>query len=334
MRKKLEEISEKLDLMKDMKVLVLGDTIVDRYTYVIPRGRAIKDPILSTQFYKREDYAGGVLAVANHISSYVDEVQVVTLMGDRNPRLEFIEGSTAENVVLQTFTKENSPTTIKERFIDFYRGHKLFKIEYMEDTPISEKLSDKITKFLSRELPKYDLVVVSDYGHGFINENIRDVLQEKSNFLALNVQSNSSNMGYNYINHYESPDFITMDEEELRLPLMMRFEEIGEVISKFYEKFKYEKFLVTLGKNGCMYFDHGKKYSGDSLVNEIVDTVGAGDSVFAITSLFSYLDIDGGTIPFIANCAGGIGANIVGNKESVSKDKLLNFIGEIYDGMG
>ena len=35
-------------------------------------------------------------------------------------------------------------------------------------------------------------------------------------------------------------------------------------------------------------------------------------------------------IPFIANCAGGLGANIIGNKESVNKEKLLNFVEKLY----
>lgn len=329
----LEELSGNLDSFKNLEVLVIGDSIIDHYLFVWPKGRAIKDPILSTEFISEEKYVGGVLAAANHLGSYVNKINLVTLLGDQNSQSEFINKSLSENVELKAFVKENSPTTIKKRYIDYHRKNKLFKVEYMNDKPISEILSNEIVNYLSTELPKYDLVITTDFGHGFINNSIRNVLEKESNFLSIDVQSNSANMGYNYINYYKKPDFIVMNEEELRLPLMMRFEGIDEVINKFYEKFKYKKFLVTRSKKGCIFFNQGKKYNAPILTNNVVDTVGAGDAVFAITSLFVYSNSKNELIPFVANSAGGLEVNIMGNKEFITKDKLLNFIKGIYNEM-
>jgi rfaE bifunctional protein kinase chain/domain len=327
------ELSENLGKLEKIRVLIIGDTIIDKYTYVTPKGRAIKDPILSCAFNYEENYAGGALAIANHAISYVGEVKLVTLIGDENPQLEFIQESLKEGISLKTFTKKDSPTTIKERFIDLPRGQKMFKIEHMNDQPISEELSEEISDFLERELPNYDVVIVSDYGHGFLNKRIRGILQEKSRFLSLNVQSNSANMGYNYVRGYGRSDFLTMNEEELRLPLEMRFEEVGEIIPRFQEVFGHGKFLVTLSKRGCMLFDRGKIYHGHSIANKVLDTVGAGDAVFTITSLFVYSGIEGCMIPFIANCAGSIGASIIGNKEFVDKGRLIKFMEGAHNGL-
>jgi bifunctional ADP-heptose synthase (sugar kinase/adenylyltransferase) len=326
-----KEFEEKLDLLKDLKVFIIGDCVVDTYSFVNPDGRAMKDPILSAHFKSEESYAGGVLAVANHLSSYVNALKLVTLIGDKNSHSDFIKDSLSKNINLKTFIKKNSPTTIKKRYIDAYKGNKLFKVEYMNDFPISEELSNEIENYLYEELPKYDLVIVLDYDHGFMNKKIRKILQEKSKFLCLNSQVNSANIGYNYINKYRWGDFIVMNERELRLPLMMKFEGIEEVINEFYEKFKQDKFLITLGKKGCVFSRRGRNFFSEILTNKLVDTVGAGDAVFSIMSLMAYLKIDEELMPFIANCVGGIGANILGNKESVTKDKLLNFIGERYN---
>ena len=325
-----EELLEKINLLKNLKVLVIGDTIIDVYTYVLPKGRAIKDPILSTEFTSEDIFAGGALAVANHVSSYVDCVSMVTLIGDHNSYTEFINQSLSKNIQLKTFVKENSPTIVKKRYIDSYRKNKLFKVEYMNDKPIPKELSEQIKNYLSEELPKYDLVLVLDYNHGFIDNEIKKILQEKSKFLSLNVQTNSANMGYNYVTSYDHSDFICMNEEELRLPLMMKFENIEEVINQFSNKFGHKQFLVTRGKKGCIFSSYGKNYSAPILIEKIVDTVGAGDAVFAIASLLACIKIDEEIIPFIANCAGGLGANIIGNKEPVSKEKLLNFVEKLY----
>ena len=327
------ELSKNLGKLKTIRVLIIGDTIIDRYTYVTPKGRAIKDPILSCAFNYEENYVGGALAIANHACSYVGEVKLITLIGDKDPQLEFIQGSLKEGISLKTFTKKDSPTTVKERFIDLPRGQKMFKVEHMNDEPISEELSEEIANFLEKELPNYDVVIVSDYGHGFLDKRIRGVLQEKSRFLSLNVQSNSANMGYNYVRGYGRSDFLTMNEEELRLPLGMRFEGIEEIIPKFQEVFGHGKFLVTLSKKGCMLFDRGRIYYGHSIANKVLDTVGAGDAVFTIASLFVYSGMDDSMIPFISNCAGSIGANIVGNKEFVDKNRLIEFMGGAHNGL-
>lgn len=327
------DLSASLDALKGIKVLCIGDTVIDRYTFVDPKGRALKDPILSSRFEGEEDYAGGVLAVVNHISSYIDKINLVTLIGDKNSELEFIKGALSKNIESRFFVKENSFTIIKKRYIDNYRKNKLFKVEYMNDAPISENLSEKITNYLSEELPNYDLVMVLDYDHGFINKEIRRIIQEKSKFLSINSQINSANLGYNYVNNYEEADFITLNELEMRLPMRMQFEDTEKLIDKFYETFRYPRFLVTTGKKGCTFFNNGKRYSSPILTDKVVDTVGAGDSIFAITSPLVFLDFNNEQIPFIANCAGGVDANILGNKEYVDKKKLLNFIQRIYDGM-
>lgn len=315
---------------KGLNVLIIGDIIIDQYAFVLPKGRAIKDPILSTRFFSEETYAGGVLAIANHISSFVDKITLVGLVGDKDQRLDFIKGSLAKNISTRFFVKENSPTILKKRYIDQYRNNKLFKTEYMDDRPISGKLTEEIVKLLQMEISKFDIVITSDFGHGFINNEIRKVLEEKSRYMSLNVQSNSSNMGYNYINHYQCPGFISLNEEEIRLPLMMRFDPIEDVIVSFNNKFRYNKFLVTLGKRGSLYHNNHKNSIAPTLVTHVVDTVGAGDAVFAISSLFAFINAEDDMIPFIANCAGGVKSSYMGNKEPISKEKLLNFIEELY----
>ncbi len=322
----LKQIVAYLERLKSLNVLVIGDIIIDEYVFVATKGRAIKDPILSVGYRNHEIYAGGVLSIARHVSDYVNKIKLVTLVGDHRTRMDFIKKSLLNNIELKTFTKENSPTIVKKRYISYYRNDKLFKVEYMNDEPISKYLTDEIVNYLDEELPKYDLVIVGDFGHGFINNAIRDVLEKKSKFLSVNAQSNSSNMGYNYVNHYKKLDFVTMDEQEVRLPLMKRFEDVKEVIIEFHNKLGYSKFLVTQGKYGSIFFNGGKMYEAPILIDTVIDTVGAGDAVFAIGTLLAYLKVDDELVPFISNCAGGIKANIMGNRESVTKEKLVSFI--------
>ena len=333
---KFEQINNLLDKAKGLNVLVIGDTIIDHYVFVELKGRAVKDPILSVEYSDREIYPGGILAIANHIGNFVNKIKLITLTGDQNPQLDFITNSLGKNIELKTFTKKNSPTTVKKRIVNAYRNNKLFKIEYINEEPINEKLTEEITAYLDQEITNYDLVVVGDFGHGFINKAIRRKLEEKAKYLAVNTQSNSANMGYNYFGLYNRFDFICINETELRLPLFRRFEDLDEVAREAYLKFNLNAFLLTLGKNGCLFANQGDFFKAPAVITSVKDTVGAGDALFAITSLIVYLQADNELVPFIANSAGGIAANIMGNKESVTKEKLLDFIGGVYEknGMG
>jgi rfaE bifunctional protein kinase chain/domain len=326
----LDEIPRLLEKFKDLKVLVIGDTVLDEYIFVQPKGRAVKDPILSVEYVSEEIYGGGAIAVANHLSDFVSKVTLVTLLGEKNTKIGFIRKVLRDNVTIRPFVKRGAPTIVKQRIIDSYRNNKLFKIEYMDDRPIDEKLTRSINAYLERELPKYDLVVVLDFGHGFLNSQIRRVIEKNARFLALNVQSNGANMGYHYFTQYQRFDFITLTETELRLPFCMRFEPLEKVIDEMRRRSKAPRVIVTQGNKGVFYFVGGKCHAAPILTKSVKDSVGAGDALFAFTSLLVCCDKRDELVPFLANCAGGIAVNIMGNKEPVTKEKLLQFLTEVY----
>lgn len=330
----IKEIENMIKKLKDLNVLVIGDTIIDEYHFTITKGRAIKDPIISVGYDHHEIYAGGILAIANNVSHYVNKVKLVTLLGDRKRKEDFIRNSMNKNIELKFFTKENSPTVIKRRFLDKVRNTKLFKIEYLNDTPISKSLENKIISYLEKNLGKYDLVLVGDFGHGFITSGIISIIEDKSKFLSVNCQTNSSNFGYNYVTKYNNLDFIVMNTEEVQLPLGNRYSSIEPLVRLLSKKTKFNQFLVSLSKEGCLYFYHDKILKAPAFVEKTIDTVGAGDAVFAIISLLVYRNENPEVIPFIANCVGGVAVSIMGNKESVDKEKLFNFIEKVYsDGL-
>src|SRR3989344_7276533 len=98
---------EYLEKMKSLNVLVIGDTIIDEYHFTDPKGRTIKDPILSVDYIRHERYAGGALAIANHISNFAKNVRLVTVLGDKKRNEEFIIKKLNKNISAKFFTKKN-----------------------------------------------------------------------------------------------------------------------------------------------------------------------------------------------------------------------------------
>ena len=134
-------------------------------------------------------------------------------------------------------------------------------------------------------------------------------------------------MGFNYFIRYKDPDYIVLNETELRLGMHSRFEPVNDIIKEFGRKNKYKKCLITLGKRGALYLKNGKTYEAAALTQTPKDTVGAGDAVFAITSLFDFIDGSPELMPFYANCIGAIAVSYMGNEKSIEKQDFLGLLG-------
>lgn len=327
----LQSIVEILKKFKNTKTLVIGDAIIDEYHFTMPKGRATKDPILSVDYINHEVYPGGILAIANHVANFADQVSLVTMLGDTNDNKEFIKSQLKSNIKPTFFVKQSSPTTLKKRYLNIVRNEKLFKLEHINDKPLSEELERQIIKFLEEELPKYDLVIVGDFGHSLISNKIIETLEKYSKYLAINVQCNSANLGFNYVTKYGKPSFISMDLQEIQYAVADKYSPMPELMKKLHQMQGYQKFIATMGKDGTYFFNHNTISHAPAFITRPADTVGAGDAVFSITALFSYIGADE-LIPFVANCAGGIAVSYLGNKQSVNQDNLLEFIKEAYEG--
>lgn len=110
MRYSESDLVKVLDDMQNLKVLVLGDTILDDYRYGTVIGSSSKEPMLALKHDSSDLFAGGVLAVANHLSSYVAEVRLFTVFGEQGDREQFIRESLAPQVRPHLTLHKGAPT--------------------------------------------------------------------------------------------------------------------------------------------------------------------------------------------------------------------------------
>ena len=87
----------------------------------------------------------------------------------------------------------------------------------MDDNLLGKSNKKKFYLILKKRPSKFDVVILIDYGHGFIDSDIYEILKKKAKFLSINCQTNSANLGFNLITKYPSSHFICIDEPEVRL---------------------------------------------------------------------------------------------------------------------
>lgn len=326
----VEVIADKILSTKKMKILIVGDAIIDQYFYCAPLGKSSKEPIMVHRYTNEETFLGGTLATANHVAAYGADVTLLTVLGKRNSFESLIYKKLKKEVKPVFYFSENSNTIIKRRFLDAFTKQKLFQISYLDEELVNEKISEKIAAYLKDNIAKFNLVIVNDFGHGLLTEKIIRLITNKAKFLALNVQANSANYGFNIVTKYNKADYVCIDEAEIRLATHDQKGEIKNLMKKIYRKMKATSMIVTRGPFGSngLFQDEGF-IDSPSLTDKIVDRVGAGDALFALTAPLITANLPRDLAAFIGNVAGALQIQTVGNKKPIEFPDIIKFINRL-----
>lgn len=325
----IEDLYHKIEQLSDLKVLVIGDAIIDTYQYVNPLGQAGKGVHLTSQLIGCENYLGGSLIIANHIASFVKNVTLLTGLGRTCPYHEFIKENMHRNIISEFVIYDHYPTLEKKRYVikDGNAVTKLFETYSSNGPLLNPEQTEKVLRFVKNYAKEFDLVLVCDFGNGFMNPTIIQAIGQIPSCLAINTQTNSGNRGYNVVTHYDRADFVSLNEPELRLAAHDRYSPLEDVVYKIAHTLQSPHLSVTRGVEGVYFYSaHMPAVTIPALTMQAVDRVGAGDGYFALASLCIAKGYDSLFSGFLGSIAAAIGVQIVGNKEATDKTYLCKYM--------
>lgn len=315
-----EQVESMLDSMESLKVAVIGDTIIDEYCYCDALGVSSKDPILALRYRSSDLFAGGIVAVANHVANFAGKVSLFSVLGDHDSYREFIEEKLGPGITAHFATQESAPTVRKRRYIQGYTQNKLFEIYVMEDAGLCEERDERFRQAVAEILPEHDLVIVADFGHGAVSPAMRRLLEDKAPFLAVNAQANSGNRGFHTVTKYTRADYVSIAEHEMRLEMRDTRASVPAMIDALAPRLSRGNFVVTRGNRGSTIRSaDGRQVTVPAFAKRIVDRIGAGDAFLSITSLAARLGMEPELICFIGNVVGALAVEILGNQKSIDK---------------
>lgn len=340
------DVLAKLESLKNMRVLVIGETIIDEYRFVSPLNKANKAHIISAQYLKKEEFAGGALACANHVAGFCKKVDLVTYLGAQNSRVQFVKAHLKPNIKPFFFFCPGQPTIVKRRFVDQTYYTKLFEECILDKNYLPRAVEQKIETHLKNSVGNYDLVIVTDYGHGFLSKKLIDIISKKARFLSVNTQTNSGNSGFNYITKYPQAHYVCIDEAEARLATQDNFGDMENILKTLVSRLGVRKAIITVGHRGSIGYERnltrGKnrektQRNGSSIkavpsfAFKVTDPVGAGDAFMAVSSPCAAAGFPIELVSFVGNVAGSIALSILGNKSSVERDELFRHINHLLE---
>ena len=323
----VKEIHRIVESLAGLKVLVIGDAIIDQYHYVSPLGQTGKGNALAVRYESEEQFAGGSLAVANHIARFASEVTLVTGLGDVDSHEDFIRSKLQTNVTPVFSRFDNAPTVTKRRFVDNDLA-KLFEVYFFQESPSLRQDGLDVCDWLGQHAAGFDVVVAADFGNGFISDGMIRVLCDKARFLAVNTQINSGNRGYHVINRYPRADFVSLNEPELRLAAHNRHGTLEEVGRAVAEKAGASHLAVTRGTRGVMMLDprSGELHRIPALSSRVIDRVGAGDAFLSLAALCLGKGVAADAAAFIGSVAAAMDVQIVCNREPIDPVGLRKYV--------
>jgi rfaE bifunctional protein kinase chain/domain/rfaE bifunctional protein nucleotidyltransferase chain/domain len=322
-----EFISNKIDDLKKLKVLILGETIIDQYVFCEALGKSGKEPVLVIRDIETQEYLGGALAIARHLSDFCEEISVLSFLGENNEYQGFINKNVEKNIKLNFLNKSKSPTIVKRRFVDNIDRKKILGVYSINDDAINKEEEADFLDSFDSIVQEHDLVIVSDYGHGIITHKIAEHISKTDKFVSLNAQVNAANIGTHNIRKYNDINCLIINANELFHEMRERHGDCHVLALKLKEMINATYIAVTQGKDGAFLLnDEVSPVTCPGFASQVIDKIGSGDALLALLSVCLFNKIDDELALFIASLAAAQSVESVGNSKNVSKTLLLKTI--------
>lgn len=319
------DISKIVHQFKKIDMTIIGESIIDVYQKCDPVGKSGKEPTLIFSNEESETFLGGALAVSKNISEFVNNINLISYLGSNEKYLTFIKKKLNSNINFKYILKKKSPTIEKKRLIETYSNKKVIGIYDFNNTYLDKYEEKKIIDLINKSLKKKTILLIVDYGHGLITENIIKKINISKNFKLLNCQLNASNTGLNFINNYNKPDILVMNEAEIRYEMKDRQNSLEILMKKIVQKIKTNYLFVTRGSRGSICYNKVKNkfYYCPGFANNVVDKVGAGDSMLAIIVLTLFFTKDEELALFLSSIAASEIVAFLGNEKNIKRVNYL-----------
>lgn len=330
----LTEIEAALERVSKEKVCIVGEPIVDTYVFCQPEAISSKSPSVSAKFLYEENYAGGALAIANHLADFAKETCLVTTHGDEPYFRELLGARMDARVRVEALRLPNVPTPRKTRYIAPEKSQRIFEITNLASDQWRNHPPQPFVDLFRKETGRADLTILADFGHGLFEEAVLGAATELPGFIGLNVQTNSSNLGFNPYTKHKRFSFLSIDTKEVRLAYHDRYAAPLELARRLQRDLAPmgASAAMTLGPNGAVFFPNraglppSAEFSAPAFSDNVLDATGAGDAFFCLAASLTKVGCPDVMIPFVANVFAGLKTRIIGNKSSVTRAQLIKAI--------
>ncbi|NMM48718.1 bifunctional heptose 7-phosphate kinase/heptose 1-phosphate adenyltransferase [Marinigracilibium pacificum] len=306
-----------------LKVLIIGDVMIDSYTWGKVERISPEAPVPVVNVSRREKRLGGAANVAMNIRELGATPILCSVIGDDQEGDEFLhllkDNALPDQGIIRSKTRM---TTNKLRVLS--GSQQMMRIDHETDTPLVKLEEQSLIGHIKRLIDKgVDVVIFEDYDKGTINEHVisETVSYAKDKNVPTVVDPKKRNF-----NFYKNVTLFKPNLKELREGLHVDVQgnnrtQIDEAVKLLKDKLNADSILLTLSEHGIHYNANGRSVYLDAHYRRISDVSGAGDTVVSIAALCLALGLEPDVLAGLANLGGGIVCEYLG-VVPVDRDRL------------
>jgi len=313
-------MKEVFERIKNLNILVVGDVMLDRYVNGDVLRISPEAPVPVLRVEEEISVAGGAANVALNLASLGASVEAAGWFGDDPNGDELVEILDQKNISIDSeFRFFSAPTMSKTRVTA--SNQQICRVDREANSEAYKPDLNRIGAVLAEKAESADAVIISDYGKGFVTNEMFALLRQSARFLSVDPKPRR-------LLDYSSPDILTPNRlEALALAELSRetknpFPQT-EVVEKIFDRYSPKMLAITLGSEGMLLAEAGKiKSLIPTAAREVFDVSGAGDTVIASLTLGLVSGESFENAAQLANLAAGLVVGKVGTATTTPEEIL------------
>ena len=290
-----------------LRVLVIGDVMLDRYIYGHVGRISPEAPVPIVHVSRREKRLGGAGNVARNLNALGAKSVLCSVVGTDHEAKELLEILKEEGVDATGIIRcEDRITTVKERVIA--GSQHIVRVDSENDHDLSELEQKSLVQHIQRLAKDCDVVIFEDYDKGTLNTA---VIQETVRFCREHGIPTVVDPKKRNFMSYEGVSLFKPNLKELREGLKLDIEaghidQVRTGVAQLKAAMPFDAALITLSEHGVYISDGGEESHIPAHVRKIADVSGAGDTVVSIAALALAIGLPLKAIAGLANLGGGL----------------------------
>lgn len=296
-----------------VKVLVVGDIMLDRYWFGEVERISPEAPVPVVRVARSEDRLGGAANVARNIVALGGQATLLGIIGADQAGTEVEALAAGFGMQTQLIADPGLPTTLKLRVLG--RQQQLLRVDF-EATPAAASL-ERLQSAAQALMAQHDMLVLSDYAKGVL-QHVQALIQAAH---QAGIPVLVDPKGHEYL-RYQGATMITPNRSEMQEATgrWRTEEELETQAQSLRAELGLEALLVTRSEQGMTLFsDKGRQHT-DAYAHEVFDVSGAGDTVLATLAVTRAAGLDWFEAVLWANRAGGVVVGKLGTSVVTAKE--------------
>ena len=301
-----------LEALGPARILVVGDVILDRYTWGDAGRVSPEAPVLVLRAENEEVRLGGAASVACLLRHLESQVTLAGVVGD-DPSGRTVR-RLLEEIDLDTDLLLNDTdrcTTTKERFVGRAAGrhpHQILRVDRESREPLEEHIEEKLTAAVTEQLDGYRAVLVSDYAKGVCTPRLLTRVIKEARERGIPVLVDPARITDYY--RYRGASILTPNRAEAEGATGLSIAGPSEAFAAGEEllgRLNLDAVFLTLDKDGIAVIAKDQEPEiVPTREREVYDITGAGDMVLAMTGLCHAAGLSFTETAVLANVAAGL----------------------------